>query len=72
MISDAVRPSRTAIVLSVSIVVLSASNEDDPFAVLCAVDALGDELARVRVAPGYRLDARTASAWIAADFRRPD
>ena len=31
----------------------------------------GDELARVKVAPGFRLDTRSASAWIEGGFRRP-
>jgi hypothetical protein len=47
-------------------------DEDDAFAVLTAFDALGDELARVKVSASYRLNARTASAWVADGFRRPD
>jgi hypothetical protein len=46
-------------------------DEDDPFAELSAFDAHGDELARVRVAAGFRLNAGSASAWIENDFRRP-
>lgn len=46
-------------------------DEDDPYATLSAFDAAGDELARVRVRPGFRLGAQTASAWIDDDFRRP-
>jgi hypothetical protein len=48
------------------------ADEDDPFATLSAVDALGEELARVRVPPNWRLSAKSASAWLAADFKRPD
>jgi hypothetical protein len=46
-------------------------DEDDPYATLTAVDAFGEELARVKVAANHRLDARTASAWIAGDYQRP-
>ena len=48
------------------------ADEDDPYAMLSAVDALGDELARVKVAAGYQLNVRTASAWVDGGFRRPD
>ena len=48
------------------------ADEDDPYATLSAFDAAGDELARVRVRPGFRLSAQAASAWIDNDFRRPD
>jgi len=47
------------------------ADEDDPFATLSAFDAAGDELARVRVRPGFRLNSQTASAWIDDGFRRP-
>ncbi len=46
-------------------------DEDDPYAELSAFDAAGDELARVRVAAGFRLGAASASAWIENDFRKP-
>jgi hypothetical protein len=47
------------------------TDDDDPYAELSAVDANGDELARVRVAAGFRLSAASASAWIESDFRKP-
>ena len=47
-------------------------DDDDPFAMLTAFDASGDELARVKVGAGYRLDTRTASAWVDGGFRRLD
>ena len=47
-------------------------DEDDPHALLGARDAAGEALARVRVAPGFRLAAAGAAAWIENDFRRPD
>ena len=34
-------------------------------------DAAGEQLAQVRVAAGYRLNAASARAWIEDDFRRP-
>lgn len=46
-------------------------DDDDPYAVLAAIDAGGDELGRVRVSAGWRLNARSASAWIEDGFRRP-
>ncbi len=47
------------------------ADEDDPYPVLSAFDAHGDELARLRVGPSFRLDAQAASAWIDNGFRRP-
>ena len=46
-------------------------DEDDPHALLGAQDAGGELLARVRVAPGFKLSATSATAWIENDFRRP-
>jgi hypothetical protein len=46
-------------------------DEDDPHALLAAVDAFGESLARVRVAAGFRLSNTSAEAWIADDFRKP-
>lgn len=48
------------------------ADDDDPYAELSAFDALEEELARVRVRANFRLDARTASAWIDAGYRRPE
>ncbi len=47
------------------------ADEDDPYAELSAVGAGGDELARVRVGAGFRLNAESARAWIDSDFRQP-
>ncbi len=47
------------------------ADEDDPYAELSAVDAAGDELARVRVRANFRLSAQSAAAWIENDYRRP-
>ncbi len=46
-------------------------DDDDPHALLAAHDADGTELARVRVAVGFRLNSASAAAWIAGDYRRP-
>lgn len=48
------------------------ADEDDPHALLVAHDARGQQLARVRVTPGFKLGAASASAWIDNDFRKPD
>ena len=47
-------------------------DEDDPHALLGARESAGQQLARVRTAPGFRLDSASASAWIENDFRKPD
>ena len=46
-------------------------DEDDPHAVLAAQDAFGESLARLRVAPNFRLTSRSATDWIEDDFRKP-
>jgi len=46
-------------------------DEDDPHAWLSAQDADGQELARYRVAAGYKLNARSAGAWVDAGCPRP-
>lgn len=46
-------------------------DEDDPHAWLAATDAGGDQLARVRVAAGFRLNAGSAAAWVDGGFRKP-
>ena len=47
------------------------ADDDDPHAMLAAHDAAGEQLARVRVAPGFKLNTARANAWIEDDFRRP-
>ncbi|MEO5698079.1 MAG: hypothetical protein ABIQ60_13210 [Burkholderiaceae bacterium] len=46
-------------------------DDDNPTAVLSAFDAAGTELARVGVAPDFRLNAASAADWVQNDFRRP-
>ena len=47
-------------------------DEDDPYAMLAAFDQYGEELARVRVVPTFKLSVTTASAWIDQGYRRPN
>ncbi|CAN7164474.1 hypothetical protein LJR084_000251 [Variovorax sp. LjRoot84] len=46
-------------------------DEDNPHAVLRAHDELGAQLGEVRVAPGFKLHADSAAAWIEGDFQKP-
>ena len=45
--------------------------EDDPHAILCAYGADGICIARVRTAPDFKLDRRSAQKWAADGFRKP-
>ncbi len=47
------------------------ADEDDPHAVLSASDVLGESLASVRVAAGFKLNVGSATAWIEDGFRKP-
>ena len=46
-------------------------DEYEAYAILSALDALGEEVAQVRVRPDFRLTSTSASNWIKDDFRRP-
>jgi hypothetical protein len=46
-------------------------DEDDPYALLSAHDEEGTQLARVQVAPSFKLSRESATAWVENDFRRP-
>jgi hypothetical protein len=46
-------------------------DEDDPYALLTAIDSDGTHLAQVRVAPTFKLTRDSATAWVENDFRRP-
>ena len=48
------------------------ADDDEPYAVLAAQDAGGEQLAQVRVAAEFKLNEKSASAWVADEFRRPD
>ncbi len=47
------------------------AQEEEPYAWLTALSASGEQLARIKVAPGFQLHAASAEAWIAKDFARP-
>jgi len=46
-------------------------DEYEPFATLSAYDEAGDEVAQVRVAPDFRLNTTSATAWIVSGFAHP-
>ena len=46
-------------------------DEDNPHALLSAQDDDGAELAQVRVAPAFRLNRASATAWVESDFAKP-
>jgi len=46
-------------------------DDDNPSALLTATDVDGTELAKVSVSPGFKLNAASAAAWIANDYRKP-
>ncbi len=45
-------------------------DEDDPSAILSAIDDEGAQLAQIPVAPGFNLNARSANAWVEQGFPR--
>ena len=55
----------------ISITLDLVADEDDPHALLGAYDANGEQLAQVRVGPGFKLSKGSANAWIDDDFRKP-
>jgi hypothetical protein len=46
-------------------------DEDEPHAWLAAADAFGDEIARVKVRPNFKLSVASAEAWVEAGYPRP-
>jgi hypothetical protein len=46
-------------------------DDDDPYAWLTATDEMGEQVARVRVAPTFKLSPASAYGWIENDFRAP-
>lgn len=46
-------------------------DEDDPYALLSAIDEAGEQLAQVRVAANFKLNATSAAAWIESGFSKP-
>jgi hypothetical protein len=46
-------------------------DEDNPYAMLAAIDEMGEQVAQVRVDPGFKLSPASALAWVENDFRAP-
>jgi hypothetical protein len=46
-------------------------DEDEPYAVLAARDEAGEPLAQLRVAPGFKLNRASATAWADSGFLKP-
>ena len=46
-------------------------DEDNPYAVLSAVDEMGEQVAQVRVDAAFKLSPASAQAWVENDFRAP-
>ncbi len=46
-------------------------DEYEPYAELSAHNGFGEELARVRVQPGFKLSRESAADWVANNFARP-
>jgi len=46
-------------------------DEDNPYAVLTAIDQMGEQVAQVRVQPTFKLSPSSAMAWVENDFRAP-
>ncbi|MES2192299.1 MAG: hypothetical protein V4454_19445 [Pseudomonadota bacterium] len=46
-------------------------DEDNPHALLTAQDEAGEQLAQVRVAPSFKLNRASATAWAEGGFARP-
>ena len=46
-------------------------DEDNPYAMLAAIDEMGEQVAQVRVAADFKLSPASALAWVENDFRAP-
>ena len=46
-------------------------DEDEPYALLTALDAFGEQLAQVQVPPSFKLSKASAASWVENEFRRP-
>jgi hypothetical protein len=52
----------------VTVLLRIVPDEDNPYAVLSALDEGGDALAELKVDAGFKLNRQTAQAWVDADF----
>ncbi|HXS31832.1 MAG TPA: hypothetical protein VN755_13425, partial [Steroidobacteraceae bacterium] len=55
----------------ISVTLDIVADEDDPHALLAAIDAAGERLAEWRVGAGFRLNAASARAWIDDGLGKP-
>jgi hypothetical protein len=46
-------------------------DDDEPYALLTALDAFGQQLAQVQVAANFKLSKASAANWVENEFRRP-
>jgi hypothetical protein len=46
-------------------------DEEHPYALLTAIDEMGEQVAQVRVDAGFKLSPSSALAWVESDFRAP-
>lgn len=46
-------------------------DDDDPYAILAATDEMGEQVAKVRVSAGFKLNPASAHAWVDSGFRAP-
>ncbi|HEY0490109.1 MAG TPA: hypothetical protein VGD30_11390 [Telluria sp.] len=46
-------------------------DDDHPYALLTAIDEMGEQLARERVAASFKLSPASAASWIESGFRAP-
>ena len=46
-------------------------DEDNPYAMLAAIDEMGEQVAKVRVDAGFKLTPSSAMAWVENDFKAP-
>jgi hypothetical protein len=46
-------------------------DDDDPYALLTAIDQMGEQVAQVRVAPTFKLTPASAYGWIENGFKAP-
>jgi hypothetical protein len=65
--SIAVTSGNARVTVSLDIV----PDEDNPYATLTARDEADEQLAQVRVAPGFKLNRASATAWADSNYQRP-
>ena len=65
--SLAVSSGSTRVTVSLDIV----PDDDHPYATLTAHDEAGEQLAQVKVSPGFKLNRASATAWVDNGYPRP-